>query len=256
MPARALHELQRRAVDLRASVAAARRELRRGVAAERVSARAWQLGPSLTNEAVLTYALAGCSAEPAVRFLVATGRQRHWPERAEDDLRTLVEDLYLQIDLEDLVSLMDTESPLDAAAMRAAQRRVLEWRLFTWTQGLNYDKGVAPCTAALLDRLEECRSSLPGVARPISRGGVTESRARRWATRWRRFWGGRHGRLRLREPITAATMRSKAVVNRDVDIDTEPSPRWRWRRAHFEAYHAGPFYGPPGGLDLRPTRWA
>lgn len=208
-------DTRRRRRDADEALAGVRRELRRAsakaVAAAKAAARAWVLTPHMAKSSLLMYALADCSPAPAVKYLASCGRQRHWPGKAEDELRQLVEDLYLQVDVEDLVSMMDAVAPSDPDAMRTAQQYVLEWRLFTWVQSQNYVKGVAPSTSVVLDRLEATRVALPVASRPPSRGVVAQASARACARRWRRRWGGHIGKLKIQEPITLAEAKSKAL---------------------------------------------
>ena len=79
----------------------------------------------------------------------------------------------------------------------------------SWARGLNTDKGVAPNTDAVLRRLETRRMALPETGRAPDRGTIAEARARMWASRWRRRWGGRHGRIRARDDVPLREMRSK-----------------------------------------------
>ena len=95
--------------------------------------------------------------------------------------------------------------------MKLAVDVVQEWRLAAWTQDLNYTKGVAPRTEAVLRQLEQARQALPEAVRPAHRGDVYHPPARVWAARWRKRWGGRHGRLRVREAIPSTTCGARYV---------------------------------------------
>ena len=50
---------------------------------------------------------------------------------------------------------------------------------------------------------------MPEIVRSPSRGVSSESRAGVWALQWRKRWGAHHGRVRVREDISAAEMRAK-----------------------------------------------
>lgn len=176
----------------------------------RAAARAWQLSESMRRTALIAYALADYRVEPAVRFLIASGRQRHWPDKTEEELATLVEGHFLDVDETELAAITDMEDPADGQAMKAALPYVEQWRLAEWATRLNTDKGVAPSTEALLHQLEAQRLALPGPVRPEARGTVVDPSARVWASSFRRRWGARYGRIRIREHVPLEEMMLKA----------------------------------------------
>ena len=60
----------------------------------------------------------------------------------------------------------------------------------------------------VLQRLEERRQGIPILARPGASAKVRE-----WAAVWRRKWGGKHGRIRVREDIGVPELRQKVAQN-------------------------------------------
>ena len=66
------------------------------------------------------YVLAGHDTEPADRFLATAGRVRQWPQQPAHALQTLVEDLYIAADVDELAALADTDTTSDMAAMHSA----------------------------------------------------------------------------------------------------------------------------------------
>ena len=123
-----LEELRARQLDL----ATALRETNQALGSarrrdQRVSGRkerAWRLVGKLRHEVLLIYWLAGDSSEAAEKHLAAAGRQRHWPNLPEGELRELIEDCFLQADLDELAALADETEPSDAAALRVARAHV------------------------------------------------------------------------------------------------------------------------------------
>ena len=208
-----MEALRKQHEDLNAALAASRRELRKTRAqARRARASdeaAWKLGSGIVHAVLIMYGLARYNVSPAVKFLAGSARKRHWPSKSDEELGVFVEDLFLQSDPAEFDALQDTEAPSDPVAMKLAVDVVQEWRLAAWTQDLNYTKGVAPRTEAVLRQLEQARQALPEAVRPAHRGDVYHPPARVWAARWRKRWGGRHGRLRVREAIPVDDMRSK-----------------------------------------------
>ena len=64
---------------------------------------AWKMCTTLLHTVFIIYALAGYTAEPAVKNLVNSDRKRHWPEKSDEEVAAMVEDCFLQVDLDDLV---------------------------------------------------------------------------------------------------------------------------------------------------------
>ena len=180
---------------------------RRRVAAD---SRIWVLPPHIQRASLAMYMLADYDAEPAVNYLAARARERHWPPRAAEVLATLVEDLFLEADANELAALADTANADDTAALSVATKCVEEWRVVVWARGLSEAKGVAPSTESVLHHAEARRLDLPEAARGPPRGAVGESRARRWVARLRRRWAGRFGRVRVRADLQPSEILDKA----------------------------------------------
>jgi hypothetical protein len=206
-------ELQQQKRELDAALAEGRRQEKRARLherdAQRSAARSWQLGPFLAHTALIIYSLAGYTAAPAGKFILNAGRQRQWPDKTEEDLEKMVEDLFLDISLEELDALTDQGSPADERAMKKALAVVEEWKLVVWAKALN-DRGLAPSTSSVLQQLDSSCSRLPAEVRPRDVGSSDQTRARMWCLRWRSRWGARHGQIRVREDISVAEMMSKA----------------------------------------------
>ena len=83
---------------------------------------------------LIIYALAGYVAEPAANFLKNSGRQRHCPDKSEEELERMVEDAFLQVCVEELARLTDFADPSDAAAMKKAASVVEQRRLTVWAR--------------------------------------------------------------------------------------------------------------------------
>ena len=147
-----------------------------------------------------------------MKYLVNCGRKRHWPDKTESELEAMVEECVLQADEGELASLTDCENPSDATAMRAALAYLQQWRVVAWVRDLNASKGVAPSTSSVLQRYETGRAGLPEAVRPRAAGGLADCSARAWARKFRKRWGGRHRKIRVREVVPLGEMREKAAV--------------------------------------------
>ena len=217
MSGRSLEELEAERREINAQLAGTSRRLTQGRGSLRSSkntaSKVWHLAPKARRVALVIYSLTDYTAEPAAQYVVAYARKRRWPPKSPDELCALVEDCFLHTDVGELAALADTSAPADPAVMSTAIPFVQEWRLVGWTRNLNYNKGVAPNTEAVLLRLEQDRLVILEGVRPAPRGCVQQARARVWARRWRRRWGARYGSLRVRETIPVADMQSKASKN-------------------------------------------
>lgn len=183
-------------------------------AAAKARARDWQLPVRVRNTAVIIYDLAGFRTEPAARFLAAAGRQRQWSRKPDIALQAFVGDTFLELMTSAgapvVAALVNAASPSDAPAMRAAQRWVEEWGLFCWAERQNTERGVAPDTRALLARPTATRAAA-GRAPP---GTTALSKVRKWATNFRRRWGGRFGSIPAKECAPLGEMMEKAFASR------------------------------------------
>ena len=197
---------------------------------------------ALTAVVLIVFALSGHQPVPAVNFLSETGRKRRWPPREDEDLRVLVEDLFLGVDVAVLTDLCDLAQPSDPSAAAVAVRISEEWRLAQWVQQLNEQKGVAPTTEMMLARLEERRLQLPEASRPGHRGTSADGHARAWAWRLRRRWGARYGKVRSREDMPLEEMQAKArPIRKDGGGGAKLAVFWKG--------------GPTFGSGIRPHLW-
>ena len=211
MAGAAAQTLAARKAQLDRELADARRELRLETQRQKHrKRRSWAVTDWLKDAVVIVYDLAGGAVAPAQRFLARAAARRRWPPRADEEMKTMVEDFYLAVDAERLAGLVDFDNPTNVQALKAAARFYEEWRLAVWARQLNDVQGVAPSTGWVLERYEESRGRLPEAVRPARVGLAASVKARVWALRWRRRWGARHAAVRVREDIPVDEMRSKA----------------------------------------------
>ena len=172
-------------------------------------ARAWVLPPHVRHAAILIFDQTG-DAEGACKYLAARAREYHWrPEKSDEELRTLVEDLYLDIDAEELAAL---EEEADPRAREAAGKYILQRRVVAWGRRANTTSGVAPSNMQLAAQAVVVRAQMPEAVQPPDVNAASASRVNRFARVLRRRWGGWYGKLPVREPMTPQEMLEKARV--------------------------------------------
>ena len=207
-------ELQANVDAVNKEIAATRKRLRAEADKQKQERRkeknAWKLKEGLRNVLLIAYVLAGYTAIAAAKYLIGEAARRKWSVKPEEEVRMLIEDLFLAATEQELADLCHLPDPKDPRAAKMAVRLVEEWRLAAWVENLNYARGVAPSTEAVLQRLGQQLQALPAGVRPDAPGVSAEGRARMWAMRWRRKWGAKYGSIRPKEDIQPAEMRQKA----------------------------------------------
>ena len=158
---------------------------------------------------LIAYVMSGCDVQPSVKYLEISGRSRRWPQRSETELSRLVEDMFLETPMAEIIALMDTVNPMDSTALRVAIKYVHELKVVGWARSLNLNRGVAPCTRLLLRRAEEERNTFAEEVRPPGRDVFVSNRAGKWVQRLRKRWGGRFNSIPAREGVPPEDLRAK-----------------------------------------------
>ena len=201
---------------LAADLAAARRELRNAQSQKRRRMAGAGLTPYQCDVALRAFALSGynLAVAGAVAQYVASARAgRRMPVPEIRDLEQKVTDLFMVTDVNELAEKGRWGAMPGCAAARTAERLVQECMLSRWARRVNVERGVAPGTRAVI------RAKGEGKGAPLRVQAVGEpcSKAQRmWAMRWRRRWGGRVGKLRVREPLAQEEAKRKALSGMNV----------------------------------------
>ena len=167
---------------------------------------------ALQRVALILYDKGRHDPAAAAEFLAKEAQKRQWPAKPEAEVRRIPQDWFLEIDINDFNDLCDSARPSDPGAMRLAMQFWQEWSLAAWVEDANFSKGVAPSTAAVLDRYEQLRLDVPEAARPAARGVVSQCKARAWALRFRKRWGLKHGAIPAVDDVPVQEMNQKARV--------------------------------------------
>ena len=197
-----------------AELTAVRAELKRARRSERGwearQARQWVLSDEMKSIILTIYMLAEYTMEPVAMYLRWCGSVRGWPNKSAEELEVLVTDIFLEEDAARLAALSNADDPADVAGMQTAQRFVLEWRTVEWSRQRVRGPHIPPSSSLVLQHHDELRVGIPATVRPGCRGASGDARARSWMHRLRQRWGGRHGRLRVRDEPPVEVLQQKA----------------------------------------------
>ena len=128
-----------------------------------------------------------------------------------EELKTVLEDAFLQLSQDDLMSWVDpATSTLPVSVIRTALGYAQGHRLASWVRETNVDTGFAVRTERLLERYNDMNSSGPTANQYLADvRPSTHPNGRKWAQRWRRKHSAYVGSLRPREPVNQAEIRDK-----------------------------------------------
>ena len=170
--------------------------------------------------ALRVYCLSHYDLDAAVACLANLCQKRQHAECAPDESqrRELVETSFLTVDATVAAEMAVWERNPGTQCARSAQKAFLEYRLMLWVRSENVAKGHAPSTDMVLEYRRRLAaewvrsSSQPSAMEPGAPDGhcYEETSTRAWAWRFRRRWGGRVARIRMREPMAEELALQKA----------------------------------------------
>ena len=190
-------------------------------AREKSASRQWVLVDFLRTVVLMLMVRTGGVVDPAVAFMRRKGRQSHWPDRTDAELRRLAEDEFLAADLDELTALDNAEAEAAAAKLE------VEWRVACWVARKNL-MGVSPSTTVVLGEFAWRHAGLAEYLRPAAMGSIDQPVARKRVARWRSRWGGRVGKLPVREVVPVDVMVEKVSARSPNRASSSRSAAPRW----------------------------
>ena len=163
--------------------------------------------------ALRAYLLSGYNLEIASAVLqhVVSKRNGQCQPKPEDEVwQAAVSELFLEADVDAMADKARWGAHDNCMAARTAERLVHECSLKLWAHRMNVERGVAPGTSAVL------RAACEGMQDPMrvrALGEPCNPAERAWGVRWRQRWGGRIGKLRVREPLAQEEVKQKVIRN-------------------------------------------
>ena len=129
---------------------------------------------------------------------------------SRDTAKEYVEELVLQANKSRLEDCLNEDSEKQKKRLTKARRIFAQYGLQTWAVDLNTRLGIAPSTDAFLRRNDaNIKEDNHNGFRKEYHDPET-STSRMFAHRWRKFWGGSIGYMRVREELLVETIRQKA----------------------------------------------
>ena len=198
---------KKRALDIQlASVSIENKRLRMRM---RADAKAWRLEGRVLHVALAAYFYSG-STVPGTNYLRRVARERRWQARCDDVIAEMIMTAFVTAGVGVILALVDECDCSDADALVVAQRYVLEWHACCWARDQNL-KAITPSSRDILYKVEVLRSEIPVAIRPPPWGVMERSSGRQKVLRWRRSFGGRHGRFPIRDVLPAQDVHDKVV---------------------------------------------
>ena len=188
--------------ELKRQQTAARQETKKAMAV-------WKLSTFVLNVVLILFSLSQSTCPCPVAFLCQHGQAKGWPAKEEEDLVIIVQQAFMQIDLDAYVNLTDSDNSSNPTAMQVAIRFRSSYSTQGWVKGLNQGKGIAPPSALVGAKLAEFQSQYPMHFGYRNMSLPWQSNYRVVVHRWRRSFGNRYGRIRRRDVISSREMQDK-----------------------------------------------
>ena len=171
----------------------------------------WKLSHFVSNVVLILFGLSQCTCDCPVAFLQQHVRRKGWPAKEDEELAEVIQNTFLDIDVDVYVRLTDPFNSSDKQAMKAAVRFRSMFAAHAWVKGLNQGKGIAPPSALVGTKLEELQARYPAQFSHRNLNVPWQSNYRVVVHRWRRLFGNRYGRIRRRDNMSAEEMQRKAT---------------------------------------------
>ena len=177
------------------------------------SAKDWQVPANVFSAAFVIFERCGWSLEPCEMFLEAFAKRKGWHEIEKVDFAFLLESAFLERDVNELVTLGEAhDANGDDFVIRTANKYIREWPIVEWCRLQNLSHGVAPTTAELIRKANEVAPECSCVISSRTSTGRPSAKARAWASKFRKRWNGRIGRIKIESGMDASEKRAKACI--------------------------------------------
>ncbi len=165
--------------------------------------------------ALLLFVLNDHDAAAALAYLQGGPRNRKPPLVTGGDIC----DWYVQCPMDALLDIVSETEPAEVSSRARAVKFLVEWKLRNWVQGVNSVQRVAPRNEEIQQKTQDIESDVlekmdDAMAPPM----VVRQPSHQWIRRWRSRWGGRRGRLHIRDELSR-----DALLGKDAQLRTPPT---------------------------------
>ena len=176
-------------------------DMKRLLKKRRILAHSWNLTAAMEDVCVAACGMSAGSTAPALKFLEACARERHWPECPRSEIVALIEHVWNHSG-DRFDALVHHVPSANARAVAIAARYARESFVVDCVKRANEQCGIAPCSQWVLERAEEFARRVPDACKPRAFGTPSEWASQNWLSRLRRVWDGRLQKIPAIEPMT------------------------------------------------------
>ena len=198
----------------------------------------WDFKPAFQRFIIILADMTANHSKAAVDYLLCRRIRLNLGLKTGDQVQALLVELCNSISPERRASLSDEDAPHDRAALLKAHAVFLEWRVVQWAMKQHHLSGLAPSTMSLLKIHERMRARISDRVRPCLRGVLAPARA--WASRLRKRWCGKYGRLASRVATSTAELNGKARMGPKIRLIWDHVFGYLWNL--FLAFFGTPFW--------------
>ena len=174
--------------------------------------RAAGSGTAASATTLAVYQMSGCIIDLAAQYWC---RERQERGCTNEDCslqrgRVIVQEWIDALPLQALLDATENETPAQKKAHAAAVQFLASAGAAVWATRMIKEQGHAPSTEELWHQSARINADRAGIGAADVKAASSSRLVRQWGWRWRRVWGFRKGKLRVREHYDTEELREKA----------------------------------------------
>ena len=176
--------------------------------------RAAGSGTAASATTLAVYQMSGCIIDLAAQYWC---RERQERGCTNEDCslqrgRVIVQEWIDALPLQALLDATENETPAQKKAHAAAVQFLASAGAAVWATRMIKEQGHAPSTEELWHQSARINADRAGTGAADVKAASSSRLVRQWGWRWRRVWGFRKGKLRVREHYDTEELREKAGI--------------------------------------------
>ena len=169
----------------------------------------WNLSRDEIIAILFVYEQCHWSAEPCCRFLEKVARKHRWCKLSDAAMEELLQRLFLESGMADLAAVPTLFADLAIQLQRDARTIMNEWQIVSWGRRANEQHGVPVSTSAIVSKACSMQPVHASLVRGRTANDKPNRQARAWASKFRRRWNARIGKVRQVGNMTTVDMQQK-----------------------------------------------